>query len=212
MKKNGFTLLELIAVIVILAIIGLLTMPLITNLMNENKNKLYNNQIKNIEQAAKNWGATNMYLLPDEEDETLNITLAHLKATGFIDKDITNPDTDEKFFNDMKITITYENKGLVYRVLDSTGTSNETIILEQPTISLLGKPTISVIGDYVDEGVIAITPKGDAIDTIDYKIDTGEFSSSLDTTSLSAGTHTITYKVINDSYYDEITRTVIISE
>ena len=210
MKTNGFTLLELVAVIVILALIGLLTMPLITKLINNNKDKAYNNQIINIENAAKNWGADNIYLLPDEEDETLYITLAHLKATGLIDKSIINSQTENEFLNDMKIRITYQNSGLIYEVLESSGSMTGEINLNQPTISLLGKPIISVVGTYTEPGVIAITPKGEVIDTIDYKVDDGEFQNTLP--NLSVGEHTITYKVINGDYNDTITRTVIVSE
>lgn len=211
MKTNGFTLLELVAVIVILALIGLLTMPLITKLINNNKDKAYNNQIINIENAAKSWGADNIYILPDEEGEVLYITLAHLKVQGFIDKNIVNVKTDIEFFNDMKISITYENKGLVYELLENTGSSLGTIDTDQPTISLLGNSVVNTIETYIDPGVIAITPSGDIITAIDYKVDNADYSATLNT-NLTVGTHKITYRASNSSYSDTITRTVIVSE
>lgn len=51
--KKGFTLLELLAVIVILAIIGVITTVLVFDIVNEAREKAYQNQIKIIENASQ---------------------------------------------------------------------------------------------------------------------------------------------------------------
>ena len=53
MKKRGFTLVELLAVIVILAIVSLIIFPIVTKEIASSKKDLYDIQIKNIIKAAK---------------------------------------------------------------------------------------------------------------------------------------------------------------
>ena len=52
MKKKGFTLIELIAVIVIMGLLLLIVLPATTRLMKENKNKKYDEYYNLIEKAA----------------------------------------------------------------------------------------------------------------------------------------------------------------
>lgn len=211
MKKTGFTLLELVAVIVILGLIGLLVMPLVTNLINDNKQKAYSNQMKNIVDAASLWASSNMGLLPSEEGEVLNITLGNLKASGLVDKNIKNPLTDEYLYNDMKITITQKNGGLKYAVIESSGSRSGEIDLNEVSISLKGLATeiVEAGAQYHDKGVIAINLKGEDIDTIDIYVN-NEYVKEVNLTS--PGEYNIRYTVVNGSYNDSITRKVIISE
>lgn len=48
MKKNGFTLVELLGVIVILAILLVVSVPIILNVVNNSKKNLYINDVKTI--------------------------------------------------------------------------------------------------------------------------------------------------------------------
>ena len=52
MKKKGFTLIELIAVIVIMGLLLLIVLPATTRLMKENENKKYDEYYNLIEKAA----------------------------------------------------------------------------------------------------------------------------------------------------------------
>ena len=84
MNKKGFTLVELLAVIVILALIGLLTSTSITKLVKDSKNDLNENQILAIKSAAQIWGADNINKLPDS-GECIYLTLKILKDNGLLD-------------------------------------------------------------------------------------------------------------------------------
>lgn len=53
MKKNGFTLVELLAIIAVLSAIMLLVLPKSSSSVNDRKQKEYNKVIKTIENAAK---------------------------------------------------------------------------------------------------------------------------------------------------------------
>ena len=59
MKKNGFTLVELICVIVLLAVLMALAVPSALKLSSKVKGKSYNVKIDLIEQSANNYGSTN---------------------------------------------------------------------------------------------------------------------------------------------------------
>ena len=53
MKKNGFTLVELLAIIAVLTAIMLLVLPKFSSSVNDRKQKEYNKLIKTIENAGK---------------------------------------------------------------------------------------------------------------------------------------------------------------
>lgn len=105
MNKKGFTLVELLAVVIILALLALLTSTAVTKLVKDSKEDLYNTQIALIKSAAESWGADNLLDLPDS-GECSYLTLADLKGYGLIDSDITDPRNNEPFSDDLKIKIT----------------------------------------------------------------------------------------------------------
>ena len=51
--KKGFTLVELLAVIVILAIVSLITVPVINNTINSSKNETYEMSVKNYAKSVE---------------------------------------------------------------------------------------------------------------------------------------------------------------
>lgn len=121
--KKGFTLVEIIAVVIILGILGLVGTLAISGTLQKNRTKLYETQIHNIEESAKIWAGKNVFSLPETDGEYITITLGFLKQEGLVEQDITNPLTDEKFSNDLIITITRENNGYTYKVLEDSGTN-----------------------------------------------------------------------------------------
>ena len=63
MKKNGFTLIELICVMVLLAVLMVIAVPSALKLRDKVNNKSYNTKIDLIEQAANNYGQTNITVI-----------------------------------------------------------------------------------------------------------------------------------------------------
>ena len=116
MKNKGFTLAELLAVIVILGVIAVITVPIVTKTLASYRTKLCENQIQNIKEAARIWGSDNLLSLPDKENGTLVITLNDLQDKGYIDKDINNPRTKKIIDPTTKITITRVGKKYNYTV------------------------------------------------------------------------------------------------
>lgn len=94
MKQKAFTLIELLGVIVILGLLALIIYPVVNNVIQNNKGKLYNENISRIEKVAYNWSLENDNLLSKDEDYTL--TLAQLKQGGYLkDEEIKNVKTGE---------------------------------------------------------------------------------------------------------------------
>lgn len=124
--KKGFTLAELLGVIIILALISLIAIPAITDSLNQHKKNLCDTQLNYIIAAAKNWGTDHMLQLP-EEGEELTIKLSELIQQGYMEGDknasieedklkIINPNTKEYFDPDPIITITKQDKHYVYQM------------------------------------------------------------------------------------------------
>lgn len=120
MKKNGFTLVELLGVVVILAMLGVIIVPTINKVISDNKNELYEVQIRTIKSGASDFVSENIF--SDELDipnnSSIGIKLGKLKELGYIDKDITNPISRVKFSDDLIILITNNDNGYSYTVCD----------------------------------------------------------------------------------------------
>ena len=82
--KKGFTLIEMLAVIALLGIIGAISYPIVTREINKSKEKTYNTQIKYIEGAAKRWAIKNDDLLP-YDNSAITISTETLKKKGFLE-------------------------------------------------------------------------------------------------------------------------------
>lgn len=94
MGKKGFTLTELLAVIVILSVISLIVVPVVVNVISSSKDIAYEQQIKFIVGSANNWLTENAVLLSKTEKNC--ITLSTLKESGYFNSsDIKDPKTGE---------------------------------------------------------------------------------------------------------------------
>lgn len=113
MNKRGFTLVELLAVIVVLSLIALVAVPAITGIIKEGKTTLSEAQMKNIELAARNW-ASDKANLPKLSDGYECVTLETLQNGGYADMDIKNPKTGDPL--DASVKIEKQEKNLVFTV------------------------------------------------------------------------------------------------
>lgn len=103
--KRGFTLIEILAVIVILGLISILTVPAIINQLARVKNQssdVMNEMIKT---------ATNLYLdnhqdsYSKKEGDTYCIPLKTLVNEGFLTEPIFDPMTDKKYSVSLYVTV-----------------------------------------------------------------------------------------------------------
>jgi len=125
--QRGFTLVELIAVIMIIGILLILVIPKTIEVIQNSKSKSYDAQISKIEDAAALYMTDNSYIVTFNNN-VAQITLKQLVSGGYIDP-VTNPKTGENFNqNSTVITITKSDKKYSYNVVlnvttDSSGAS-----------------------------------------------------------------------------------------
>ena len=123
MNKKAFTLVELLAVITILSIVALITIPAVTNTMSKQKEKLYYDQLNQLIMASKNWGADNTNVLQANlgdncnEFEYYSLKLSTLQSINngvkYLDEDFVNPKTDENF-SDSEVSLKVYKRGKSY--------------------------------------------------------------------------------------------------
>ena len=117
MKKiNGFTLVELLATIVIIGVVAIIVVPTVINNIEEARIKLYETQIQNVELSAKKWATENRKELDNEYLNPTFISLTMLKDTGFLTNEkIKNPSTGGEMNGCIKISYDYDNKIYKYK-------------------------------------------------------------------------------------------------
>jgi type IV pilus assembly protein PilA len=113
MNKKGFTLVELLAVIVLLGLVALIAAPAITGIIKKSKDSLSDSQKTSIELSAKNWATDNMMELP-EDGKCICVSLRTLQAGGYADLEVKDPKTGDPM--NVIVTITRDEKMLLYEV------------------------------------------------------------------------------------------------
>lgn len=123
MKKKGFTLVELLLVIVIIGFIALVVYPSILRVIGDSRTSAYESQVKIIENAAKSWGYKHALELPDGSGSTDKerygcLKLSVLTSLGLLSTDeVKDPRTTGKNLNGA-VRISYTNNQYVYEYVD----------------------------------------------------------------------------------------------
>lgn len=108
MNNKAFTLVELLAVIVLLSALALISANAITGIFKNSKQELFNTQITLIKNAAEQWGGEFPELIPTANSQSdiieTYLNLSDLQEANLLDKDIENPLTKE-YFNDDNVII-----------------------------------------------------------------------------------------------------------
>ena len=117
MKNKGFTLVELLSIIVLLGIISLIVYPTITKSLEKARNNAYNTQIAEIKTMAKNWATKNMDKLDEYHLNNTYITFSVLKNEGYMRKgNVDNPKTKEKMVGCIEIAYNTDNNSYSYEL------------------------------------------------------------------------------------------------
>ena len=157
-NRKGFTLAELLGVIVILLLLVLIVTPLFIKYSKNAGKTAYDVQINNIKESAKEWALDddNAKLLPKKDDECVEVTLEKLKQEGLLDYNLKNPKTGEKFNDELTVIIRKEGKKLTYTFNeDGTQTCDTVITTDYPKwIYVSSSP--SIVSD-TDEVTVNIT-------------------------------------------------------
>jgi len=119
--KRGFSLIELLSVVVILSVVSLLVFPNVVEIITQSKQNLYTVQVSDIELESKNWALEN----PDKLDKYhLNATylsLSTLKKEGFLEVDtLENPLTGREMNGCIEIKYNNSTAQYTYKYYDDT--------------------------------------------------------------------------------------------
>ena len=140
-RKKGFTLIEIMAIIILLSVISIIIYPVINNTISKSEDDLYDQQIEELVRLSNAWVAGNAIDLVPKEGFTYDLTFEELATQGYIvEKDIINPKTGEVFPGCMKVT---------YNSVDS----NYNVSYDEACEAETGDVT-PIINLVVDEGVI----------------------------------------------------------
>ena len=112
--KKGFTLVELLAVIVILAVLALITTVAVNDILSDSKDTLSDTQKHNIEESAETY-----YIKEGMNADATCISISDLISKGYIDaKEVKDPKTKETLTGSVKIT--YASNQYTYEYQETT--------------------------------------------------------------------------------------------
>lgn len=97
--KKGFTLVELIATIIILSLIAAIVTPSILVSIREYKQQVNETNLESIKAAAKNWSTDHIddVHFPEDEQSSLIVTIQELEDGGYVKEDVKDVIDGGKF-------------------------------------------------------------------------------------------------------------------
>ena len=96
MKKNGFTLAELIGVVIIVALIVVLALPPILGSINDNKDDLSEAALTILYTANEQYLSDNSNLYPNDDGSTYCVTINELIEKNYLSSPVLDPVTNEE--------------------------------------------------------------------------------------------------------------------
>jgi len=106
MKKNGFTFIEVLGVITLLALLSIIVLTVVDKNLKDSKETLSEVQIENIKSAASMWRTDNIQVIP--EDGYYTISLGELIDLGYIN-DVIDPDSNLSYDRSTSISVGINN-------------------------------------------------------------------------------------------------------
>ena len=113
-KKGGFTLVELLATVTLLAIIAMISFVSINAVIKNNKKTQYDNLKKSIRVAVRDYVSDNKY--KGEFENPVN--LKTLVDSGYLTGPVIDPYTNKEIenYSSIKVTITLDGNGNVSKI------------------------------------------------------------------------------------------------
>lgn len=107
MKRNGFTFIEILGVITLLALLSIVVLTVVDKNLKDSKSTLSEVQVSNIKSAASMWRTDNIELVP--EDGYYTLTLGDLIDSGYIKDDVIDPNSNLSYDRSTTISVGINN-------------------------------------------------------------------------------------------------------
>lgn len=197
--KKGFTLVELLAVIIILGAIFAITFSLVTDNIRKTEEKAFNLQKEQIIAAAKDMVIKEYVVIPDKQSITLYV--GELKRKGLLPIKMINAKTKLTISNESNVVISRENNSYSYDVniidLEEESTENNE---NAPVIRLNGNYVeyVEINTEYVEKGGTAYSNTGSplTLNPPQIKLNDNEVD-EIETSKL--GTYKLIYSATDDN-------------
>ena len=200
--KKGFTLAELLGVIVLLGALALIIVPLVSSSMKGSEEALYNDQIESIKLSLELWMSYNQ---SPNIGETITLSLSQLKEAGFVELDITNPITKELFPNDMVLKIINNNGIIEYEVTENGDNKNDYNLIPSMRINGNTLEYVEINSTYDDLGVTSVDSNGNVL--------SNSVVSTVPTLDVSQkGTYLRSYTINSGVYTNTVYRTIVVRD
>ena len=153
MRKNGFTMVELIAIVVIMACILLIVLPALNNTIKNSEEKKKEEALNNIYMAAENYLMANYdnYKIDNSGDVTY-VYIIDLISNNYMSIDTLNPNNDSTFSNKDVVKITRNDDGTFDYELVYLKTLIETLLEQYSPDNTTG-----LLRDSVNENIYYYT-------------------------------------------------------
>jgi len=172
-NKKGFTLVELLGVLVVLSVILMIAYPLITSYVRQTKEKAYEVQMELILTSLRDYANDHREWLPQNDGDYITLTLGQLKSVGIIKDSVINPLDGKEIEDSMEFKITKNDTRYQYEIIENTIETREDKA-KSPSIELSDSPLLylPLDSEYVEPGVKGYDYDGVEIAvTIDNKVD-----------------------------------------
>ena len=205
MNKKGFTLVELLGVLVVLSVILMIAFPLITTYINKSKQKAYDTQMGLIITGLKDYVIEHKEVLPVNDTDYVTFTLGQLKALGIVNNSVVNPLDGKEIDDSMEFKIIKDGSKYTYQIVESSRLSRDDKN-HTPYITLNGHILnyIDLDSTYTELGASATDYDGKPLSVTIDKTD-------LDVSTI--GVYQIRYEAIDSNNTKSYAiRTVIVGE
>ena len=209
--KKGFTLVELLAVIIILGAIFAITFPLVTDNIRKTEEKAFNLQKEQIIAAAKDMVIKEYVVIPDKQSITLYV--GELKRKGLLPIKMINAKTKLTISNESNVVISRENNSYSYDVniidLEEESTENNE---NAPVIRLNGNyiEYVEINTEYVEKGGTAYSNTGSPL-SLNLQIKSNDNGGEEIVTS-QLGTYKLIYSATDNGLTTTSIRTVVVRD
>lgn len=120
--KNGFTLVELLAVIMLLAIVSLVAIPAVGKMLSRSRERALDGVKDELINVTKEYTADNLDLLPSIDGEYICVDIDTLKNSSYISNDeVIDPTTKKELEGFIKVTYLSKYSNYKYEYLESCG-------------------------------------------------------------------------------------------